>query len=253
MAKTLLSNNVPDWFDFREGGTEVLATPIIVREEDNGTWSVVRTLAGKEADLDSGYPTKEAAYRIALTGDEGAGIVVQARKSTVIKRAGIHTGMLAKYGETPVTIIGIEGNDVEVLTQKGEQFYTDITQLANIKEAKGDLLSLEDRRQAVVDKYNARVNMLRSEYEAQGITDNNEILSMLQQDEELLDLERNLQDMISAENTDMWGSEQRKVDPAFGSDTSPIYPSEEREARLKKFDLAEQLDEVIIALLKKNV
>ena len=135
MAKTLLSNNVPDWFDFREGGTEVLATPIIVREEDNGTWSVVRTLAGKEADLDSGYPTKEAAYRIALTGDEGAGIVVQARKSTVIKRAGIHTGMLAKYGETPVTIIGIEGNDVEVLTQKGEQFYTDITQLANIKEA----------------------------------------------------------------------------------------------------------------------
>jgi len=233
MAKTLLSNNVPDWFDFREGGTEVLATPIIVREEDNGTWSVVRTLAGKEADLDSGYPTKEAAYRIALTGDEGAGIVVQARKSTVIKRAGIHTGMLAKYGETPVTIIGIEGNDVEVLTQKGEQFYTDITQLANIKEAKGDLLSLEDRRQAVVDKYNARVNMLRSEYEAQGITDNNEILSMLQQDEELLDLERNLQDMISAENTDMWGSEQRKVDPAFGSDTSPIYPSEEREARLK--------------------
>jgi len=240
MAKTLLSNNVPDWFDFREGGTEVLATPIIVREEDNGTWSVVRTLAGKEADLDSGYPTKEAAYRIALTGDEGAGIVVQARKSTVIKRAGIHTGMLAKYGETPVTIIGIEGNDVEVLTQKGEQFYTDITQLANIKEAKGDLLSLEDRRQAVVDKYNARVNMLRSEYEAQGITDNNEILSMLQQDEELLDLERNLQDMISAENTDMWGSEQRKVDPAFGSDTSPIYPSEEREARLK---IAKEADE----------
>lgn len=128
MAESLIKGNVPDWFQV-EGDLDESTTPIIVREEENGTWSVVRAHLGKDLEVDAGYPTKEAAYHAALLGDEGSGIVIESRRRSLVKHADIRPGMVVEYAEEPVTVIAVDGDTVEVITQEGKRFFVDRSQI----------------------------------------------------------------------------------------------------------------------------
>jgi len=131
---------IPNWIDLE--GEEIVAEGVgnvIVREEDDGSWSIVRSVEGAEPEIDRGHPNKEVAARLAQAYNEGVSIVIQERTSRQIKEAEVHAGMVAKYGESDVTITGVDGNDVKVLTPAGKEFYVDYTQLGDVREAQEPL------------------------------------------------------------------------------------------------------------------
>jgi len=135
---TRTGETFPSWLDLDEKvETSKTASGLLVREEDSGTWSIVRQ---EDGTVDSDFPTKEAAIRVARLGNEHDAITIEELTGRKVRKLKVHAGMLAKYGEDQVTVTGVDGNDVKVLTPSGQEFFVDVTQLAEIREAQDESL-----------------------------------------------------------------------------------------------------------------
>jgi len=126
---------IPNWLELDKDVVVEGVGDIVVREEDDGTWSVVRSVDGAEPEADRGHPSEAEALRLAKAYSEGGKIVIERRTSKEVEAAGIHKGMVAKYGEDDVTLTSVSGNDVKILFPGGDELDVDVTQLSEIREA----------------------------------------------------------------------------------------------------------------------
>ena len=134
MVSQATGEELPEWLELEKDVVVEGVGDIIVREEDDGTWSLVRQVDGAMPEVEPGHPSQEIAMKLARAYHEGGRIIVERRVSKEIVAAGIRKGMVAKYGGSAVVVIGVIGDEIQILSPDGEDRYVNISELIDVQE-----------------------------------------------------------------------------------------------------------------------